>query len=172
MPWSTAFFYASSSSGPAVGVTSVESDTYQSTETKAFEHFEKPPGSLLCSARKKKNTKTSTTPTGFSVSSLPRTRLLLLIASLAGCKYTGMSLQELTLSEVKWVWIRHSALNQIACEASSPQGKKGKERSMELKKNMSFWFFFDSSQWSLITNWQRLLIKKVQKEKENTWKNH
>ena len=131
---------------------------------------QRPFWALLEAARVlKKKANTSTTPAGFSVSSFPRTRLLLLMANLTGCKHTGAaSLQE--LSEVKW--IRHSALNQIACEASSPQGRKGRRREKRgaNKNKFVLYFFNDSSQWSLITHWQCscFFLKKLQK----AWKKH
>lgn len=110
---------------------------------------------LLCSGWQKEAVRHQQHPQEFSASFFPQTRRLLLIANVAGCKYTGLSIQELTLSEVKWVWIRLSALNQIACEASSPQGRRGRRREKRgAKQKHVLLVIFDSSQWSLITDWQ------------------
>lgn len=64
------------------------------------------------------------------------------------------------------VWIRQSALNQIACEASSPRGRAPSVSETETSLSC----FFDSSHCSLITDWQDACSTKYKRGKNVTKK--
>lgn len=148
---------------PWVGVTSAERvicikaqiQRHFWTLTEAIQVF------LVCSGWTKRNSKASTAPAGFNVSSSPQPCLHVLIANLTGFEDTGVSLPELTLSEVEWVLALVSESNCVW--GIFPSGEKGKMwRSKELNKNKSFLFFLFHS---VIANYRltRLLLKQYKR---------
>lgn len=159
VPWST-FFLHLLNHCPLLGSPQPRVICFQThNEREAFECLGMPPESFaLFGNEPNKREHIRNSPQDISVSSVKRPCLRLLIANLIGLDGCGFESQRVNiLTEVKFVEV---------CLLFLPHGEEEKTtKGKEHNKNESF-LFFDSTQWSLITDWQGACLKKDYKKKK------